>query len=69
MLDIRLVKMIAAGDLSFNLVGQKTFLDFVNGLHPGYNVPCRTTLSRKLVPQVTNEEIFESFSSFIKRDF
>jgi hypothetical protein len=47
-----LVKMIAGEDLSFNLVGKKTFLDFVGGLNPGYNVPCRTTISKKLVPQV-----------------
>jgi hypothetical protein len=56
MLDIKLVKMIAAGDLSLNLVGQATCLHFVMGLNPWYNVSCWTTLSRKLLPQVMRKD-------------
>lgn len=53
-INASLVKTIAKNYLSFRLVESDVFKEFVKELNPAYQLPCRKTISKVLVPQYYN---------------
>lgn len=48
--------MIAVGLFPYSLVEDSAFKNVLNIAEPGYTIPCRTTFSRTIVPQLYLQE-------------
>ncbi|KAL4085139.1 hypothetical protein QTP88_011338 [Uroleucon formosanum] len=53
-LDDQVTRMIVKGYYSFRMVDDKEFRKFVEMLNPGYQLPCRQTVSKNLIPRLYN---------------